>query len=68
MSKEIAPIDARTYDQLASRRRTVKTIRGCTLDVHRDGVCIGFDGGDSVWVTRRIWDQLVRWYIGELPG
>jgi hypothetical protein len=66
-TKEIAPIDARTYEQLASRRRTIKTVRGFGLDVHRDGVFISVsdEGGDSIWVPRRIWDKLIRWYVGD---
>lgn len=48
VSTEIAPIDAKTHEQLASRRRTVKTITGFTLDVHAHGVYVEIEGGDSV--------------------
>lgn len=63
--KEISPIDAKTLDQLASRRRTVKVVRGFCLDVHEHGVRIDVKGGDSLWVPRRHWDKLVRWYVGD---
>ena len=65
MTSEIAPRDAKTHDQLASRRRTVKTVSGFTLDVHAHGVGVQVEGGDSMWIPRQPWDKLIRWYIGE---
>lgn len=66
LHREIAPVDAKTHEQLATRRRTVKTVRGYTIDVHRDSVFIGraVPSGDSVCVPRRIWDKLIPWYMG----
>ncbi len=62
---EIPPVKARTHDQLASRRRTVKVVRGFSLDVHAHGVFVEVKSGNSIWVPRRIWDSLIAWYMGS---
>ena len=62
---EIPPVEARTHDQLASRRRTIKIVRGFCLDVHAHHVLIEVAyGGDSVSVPRQAWDELLAWYMG----
>lgn len=63
--KEIAPVDARTHDQLATRHRTIKTESGFTIDVHAHGVFMEVEGGDSLWLPRRIFDELITWYVGR---
>ena len=66
MAREPAPIDARTTEELASRKRTIKTVAGFCLDVHEHAVlvCVDGAGGDSVCLPRRVFDHLITWYVG----
>lgn len=65
--RKIALIDARTNNQLATWRRTIKQVRGFLFDVHEHGINIAVADadGDSIWVPRRVFDELLRWYTGN---
>lgn len=64
MSKALTVMECTTHDQLAACVRTVKTAGGFTFDVHAHGVFVSVAaaGGDSVWIPRRHFNRLVRWY------
>lgn len=66
MSKPQSLMDCKTLNQLAKCVRTVKTAGGFSFDVHEHGVFVSLEhaGGDSVWIPRRHFNRLVKWYIG----
>lgn len=58
----LSPRECRTFTSLAKLKLTRHACRGFEIEVHEHGVLLSSSGGDSLWLSRACFDNLLRWY------